>query len=377
MATNSYVRWWTDTNEQNLLQSLMTEAIKFHGFDLVYMPRSMRREDTLYNEDILSKFTATYSIEAYLKNVTGWDGQGNFLSKFGLRVDDKMTLMISRQRFDEIIPRARLTTGQISAEEGSTAVTGNNTKFRSELKVGDIIITSRSGQSRTIVSISSNTKLTVDAPYTTAVDSEYFSIPVTTPTVLPTDRSILPPSRPMEGDLIYFPEPLNVMMEVKYVQHEKASGQFYPLGKLTFYEVECEIFTYNHEVIETGDPSIDVYAQTYEYQMDLFLAQESGTGVYEVGEQVYQGPNLAAATATANVVSWDADNRILRVGNITGEFKTATLVTGYTTTAAYYLDEAPNTLLMPSTKAADNNYLDEQDNDIVDSREIHRIVGGV
>lgn len=377
MATNSYVRWWTDTNEQNLLQGLMTEAIKFYGIDLVYLPRSMRREDTLYNEDILSKFTATYSLEAYLKNVTGWDGQGNFLSKFGLRVDDKMTLMISRERFDEIIPRARLTTGQISVDVDGTVVSGNNTKFRSELKPGDVIITSRTGQARTIVSIQSNTKLKVDTPYTTAVESEYFSIPTTTPTVLPTDRSSLPPSRPMEGDLIYFPEPLNVMMEVKYVQHEKASGQFYTLGKLTFYEVECEIFTYNHEVIETGDPSIDIYAQTYEYQQDLFLVEESGAGVYEVGEHVYQGSSMGDSTASADVVSWDENNRILRVGNIKGEFAPAALIIGQSSRASYYLEETPNTLLMPATKAADNVYLDEQDNDIIDRRDVHRIVGGI
>lgn len=370
MATNSYVRWWNDTNEQNLLQSLMTETIKFHGFDLVYMPRSMRREDTLYNEDILSKFTATYSIEAYLKNVTGWDGQGDFLSKFGLRVDDKISVMISRERFDEIIPRARLTVGQISAAAGGVVVTGNNTKFRTELRVGDTLITSRSGQSRTVVSIESNKKLTVDAAYTTAVESEYFSIPT------PIDQP-LPPSRPMEGDLIYFPAPLNTMMEVKFVEHEKSQGQFYPLGKLTYWEVQCELFTYSHEVIETGDPEIDVYARTYEYQQDLFLVQESGSGTYDVGERVYQGTNLAESTASADVVSWDTDNRILRVGNITGEFAASSLVVGDGSQAAYYLEEAPNTLLMPNTKAADNNYLDEQDNDIIDRREVHRIVGGV
>lgn len=370
MATNSYVRWWTDTNEQNLLQNLMTEAIKFHGFDLVYMPRSLRREDTLYNEDILSKFTSTYSIEAYLKNVTGWDGQGDFLSKFGLRVDDKFSIMISRERFDEIIPRARLTTGQISAVVGSVSVTGNNTKFRSEFKVGDTLITSRSGQSRTVVSIESNTKLTVNTPFTVAVESEYFSIPT------PIDQP-LPPSRPMEGDLIYFPAPLSVMMEVKFVEHEKSQGQFYPLGKLTYWEVQCEMFNYSHEVIETGDPVIDAFAQTYEYQQDLLLAQESGSGVYDVGERVYQGPNLASSTASADVTSWDADNRILRVGNISGEFAPAILVVGNASQAAYYLDEAPNTLLMPQTKIADNNYLDEQDNDIIDRREVHRLTGGV
>jgi len=370
MATNSYVRWWTDTNEQNLLQGLMTEAIKFYGFDLVYMPRALRREDTLYNEDILSKFTATYSIEAYLKNVTGWDGQGDFLSKFGLRVDDKISLMISRERFDQIIPRARITTGRITADVTGTIVSGNNTKFRTELTVGDVVVTSRSGQSRTVVSIESNTKFTIDAPYTTAVDAEYFSIPT------PIDQP-LPPSRPMEGDLIYFPEPLNVMMEVKFVEHEKSQGQFYPLGKLTFWEVQCEIFTYNHEVIETGDPSIDIYSQTYAYQQTLYLATESGDGTYEVGEHVYQGAYLSDSTASADVISWDAENHILRVGNIKGEFIPTTLVVGQSSQASYYLETAPNTLLMPNTKAADNIYLDEQDSDIIDTREVHRIVGGV
>jgi len=376
MATNSYVRWWADTNEQTLLQNLMTEAIKFHGFDIVYMPRSMRREDTLYNEDILSKFTTTYSIEAYLKNVTGWDGQGDFLSKFGLRVEDKMTLMISRERFDELVPRARVTTGQISAEINSVTVSGNNTKFRSELVVGDTIITSHSGQSRTIVSIANNTQLTVNTAYTSAVNSEYFSIPTTTTLVLPTDRSSLPPSRPMKGDLIYFPEPFNTMMEVTFVEHETASGQFYPLGTRTFYEISCEIFTYSHEVIETGDSSIDTFAQTYEYQQNLLLAQDSGTGTYEVGEHVYQGSNLADSTASADVVSWDSSNRILRVGNIKGEFAPAILVLGHTSGASYYLNEAPNKMLLPNTKAADNFYLDEQDDVIIDNREIHRIVGG-
>lgn len=370
MPTNSYVRWWNDTNEQNLLQNLMTEAIKFHGFDVTYMPRSLRREDTLYNEDILSKFTQTFPIEAYLKNVQGWDGQGNFLSKFGLRVDDKMTLMISRERFDEIIPAARLTTGQITAAANETEVTGNNTKFKKELRAGDQITTTSSGQTRTIVSIASNTKLTVSAPFTYAVTSEYFSVPVAAD--LP-----VAPSRPMEGDLIYFPAPLHVIMEIKYIQHEKSQGQFYPLGKLTFYEVDCEIWTYSNELLATGDPEVDAFAQQYEYQMDLELSATNGSGTYDVGEQVFQGTNLAEATASGTVVSWDAVNHILRIGQNAGEFVTGTLVKGDGSGAAYYLGEDPNKLLLPTTKAADNQYLNDEDNDIVDSREVNRIFGGV
>ena len=370
MPTNSYVRWWNDTNEQTLLQNLMTEAIKFHGLDVIYMPRSMRREDTLYNEDILSKFTQTYPIEVYLKNVQGWDGQGDFLSKFGLRVDDKMTLMISRERFEEIIPAARRTTGQITAAVNETEVTGNNTKFKKELRAGDQITTTSSGQTRTIVSIVSNTKLTVSAPFTAAVTAEYFSVPVAAD--LP-----VAPARPMEGDLIYFPAPLSVIMEIKFIQHEQAQGQFYPLGKLTFYDVSCEAWTYSHEVLETGDPDVDAYAQQYEYQMDLELSATDGSGTYDVGEHVFQGGTLADATATGTVVSWDAANRILRISNVTGNFVSGTLVKGDGSGASYYLGDAPNPLLLPTTKAADNQYLNDEDNDIIDSREINRIFGGV
>lgn len=369
MATNPYVRWWSDTSEQTLLQNLMTEAIRFHGLDVIYMPRSLRREDTLYNEDILSKFTATYPIEVYLKNVMGWDGQGNFLSKFGVRVEDKMTVMISRERFDELIPRARLTSGQLSAPAGETTVTGTNTKFRTELRVGDQITTTNTGQTRTVVSIQSNTSLSVDDPFTWALTNEYFAVALD-------DNIVPPPARPMEGDLIFFPAPLHVIMEIKYIQHEKAQGQFYPLGKLTFYEVDCEIWTYSHEMLDTGDPAVDAFAQQYEFQMDLQLTGEGGLGTFTVGEPVFQGETLADASASGVVVSWDDTAHMLRISNLTGEFATGVRVRGQDSGATYYLGEAPNKLLLPTSKTADNLYLDEEDNDIIDRREVNRIFGG-
>jgi len=59
--------------------------------------------------------------------------------------------------------------------------------------------------------------------------------------------------RPREGDLIYFPFGQR-LFEVKFVEHEKP---FYQLGKTYVYELSCELFEYENEVIDTGNSEID------------------------------------------------------------------------------------------------------------------------
>ena len=60
-------------------------------------------------------------------------------------------------------------------------------------------------------------------------------------------------NRPKEGDLIYFPLG-DRLFEIKYVEHEKP---FYQLqGKYT-YQLTCELFQYEDEVIDTGVGEID------------------------------------------------------------------------------------------------------------------------
>ena len=60
-------------------------------------------------------------------------------------------------------------------------------------------------------------------------------------------------NRPKEGDLIYFPLG-DRLFEIKYVEHEKP---FYQLqGKYT-YQLTCELFQYENEVIDTGIDEID------------------------------------------------------------------------------------------------------------------------
>ncbi len=60
-------------------------------------------------------------------------------------------------------------------------------------------------------------------------------------------------TRPKEGDLVYFPLG-DRLFEIKYVEHEKP---FYQLQGLYTYELRCELFRYEDEVIDTGIEEID------------------------------------------------------------------------------------------------------------------------
>ena len=121
MATNLYFNNYQFTEEQNLIEDLVTESIKIYGIDCYYMPRTLIAEDGIFGEDTLSKFDAVtngdvdaeslsaYSIEMYIKSVDGFDGEGDFLSKFNIEIRDEMTLTASRRRFTEEIEDANTT----------------------------------------------------------------------------------------------------------------------------------------------------------------------------------------------------------------------------------------------------------------------------
>ena len=81
------------------------------------------------------------------------------------------------------------------------------------------------------------------------------------------DDEIEVSTRPREGDLIYFPLGQR-LFEVKFVEHE---NPFYQLGKNYVYELKCELFEYEDEVIDTTvDEISDVLDQTG-YIVDLTL----------------------------------------------------------------------------------------------------------
>ena len=81
------------------------------------------------------------------------------------------------------------------------------------------------------------------------------------------DDEIIFSSRPREGDLIYFPLGQR-LFEVKFVEHE---DPFYQLGKNYVYQLKCELFEYEDEVIDTSIDEIDTQVQDEGYITTLKL----------------------------------------------------------------------------------------------------------
>ena len=87
--------------EQKFMENLVVESIEIYGQDIYYVPRTLVNRDTVFGEDSDSQFDSARAIRAYVNNVEGWEGQGELLSKFGVRVEDKTTFIFSREKFKE------------------------------------------------------------------------------------------------------------------------------------------------------------------------------------------------------------------------------------------------------------------------------------
>ena len=90
-------------------------------------------------------------------------------------------------------------------------------------------------------------------------------------TALPDDE-INVDTRPREGDLVYFPLGQR-LFEVKFVEHEQP---FYQLGKNYIFELKCELFEYEDEIIDTSLDEIDTQVQEIGFITTLNLI---GSGI--------------------------------------------------------------------------------------------------
>ena len=185
------------SGEQNLVQELINEQLKIYGIEVLYIPRKFVRKQTIIEEIQSSKFDDNFLLEAYLNNYEGYSGAGDIMTKFGVSVRDEVSLVISRERFEDFI-----------------------------------------------------------SPFLEGVD----------------DSEIEVYDRPREGDLVYFPLGKR-LFEVKFVEHEKP---FYQLGKNYVYEIQCELFEYEDEVLDTSIDEIDEVLEDKGYIVDLTLFS-SGT----------------------------------------------------------------------------------------------------
>jgi len=190
------------SGEQNLVQSLINEQIKMYGVEIYYIPRTYITKNTVIQEVIESKFEEAIPLEAYVDTFDGYEGQGSLLSKFGVQALDDLTLVISRDRFENYI-----------------------------------------------------TPLIKNIP------------------------NIELATRPKEGDLVYFPLG-DRLFEIKFVEHEKP---FYQLKKNYVYELRCELYRYEDEVVDTGVGDIDDNLEKAGYIETLTLVASGTPAVLTTG----------------------------------------------------------------------------------------------
>tara|TARA_R110000868_G_scaffold79604_35_gene226504 strand:+ start:1070 stop:1945 length:876 start_codon:yes stop_codon:yes gene_type:complete len=287
MALNRYFNQTTFVPEQDLVQDLIDESIQIYGHQVYYIPRDTVNLDAFLGEDPLAKFTAAYPIEMYIKTVESFQGQSEFISKFGLHIEDQATFLVSVRRFDE-----------------SVIMYGNLTF-----------------------------------------------------------------SRPRENDLLYVQmTPTNrYLFEIRFVENKE---QLFKLGKLYTYELRCEMMNFTNEKVNTNIESIDEVAQSRAYTIEMLL--RLGDGNYIVDETVFQGANLASATATGLVYDWTSTANTLQVQQVTGTFLANTVVRGVTSNAAWTTANTdPSTAPSVNDPVSDNEFLQGNPLNVVATRGSH------
>jgi len=286
MATNVYFNPFPKniTSEQLLVEDLLIEAMQIYGMEVFYLPRSSRDQvDFLYGEDTLKQYTSAYTIEMYLEDVTGMEGDGDFISKFGLEIKDEVTFLISRRRFAATIPQ----------------------------------------------------------------------------------------TRPNEGDLVYVPLVQN-FFEITYVEHENNQAMYYTLGRgrganVYVYALKMKQFVFSNEVIQTGIAEVDEQIRDAYPRTRITLS--SGSGNFVADEIVYQGANLAYATAQAIVYNTTANSSV-DIIRVIGNFASGN-VRGNTSSANWIINTVSDTATMNTAfeDVVDNSRIESEADGILDFTE--------
>ena len=102
MPTNVFFNHAVNT-EQHLYEDLVVESLRMYGHECYYLPRTIVEEDTILGEDIQSTFGDSYSVEMYIENVEGFEGEGDLFSKFGVQIRDQATFVISLRTWERFI----------------------------------------------------------------------------------------------------------------------------------------------------------------------------------------------------------------------------------------------------------------------------------
>lgn len=127
MATNAFFSNYSYFNEQQLIDDLVIESIQIYGIDTYYVTRVSQAFDHIMNEDRLTVFDTAYQMDMYVKSVDGFQGEGDFLSKFGLQIRDQATFTVAYRTFERFA--TRIDPALIRPKEGDLIYLPMNNKF--------------------------------------------------------------------------------------------------------------------------------------------------------------------------------------------------------------------------------------------------------
>lgn len=107
MATSQYFSNYslTDTEEIRLIEDNLVECIQIMGKDVYYLPRENYSDtpDNILGETAQSKFTKAIGMEMYPANVEGYEGDGEFFSKFGLEIRESGSFVVAARTFRKYV----------------------------------------------------------------------------------------------------------------------------------------------------------------------------------------------------------------------------------------------------------------------------------
>jgi hypothetical protein len=132
------------------------------------------------------------------------------------------------------------------------------------------------------------------------------------------DATIIP-TRPCEGDLIYFPLTKG-LFEIKFVKHQ---DPFYQLGKLYVYKLQVELFQYSSERLDTGIREVDAFESLKTFSTDTTRSAYGYIQSFRIDSQ-----GMGYTTATISIESnygWGAaatpvieDGKVVSINVVSG-----------------------------------------------------------
>lgn len=116
MATNPYFKQGV-RSEQNVYEDIIIEALKMYGQDVYYLPREIVNKDSVFLDDVPSRFGSSYKVEMYIENTEAFDGEGDLFTKFGIELRDQANFIVSRKRWKNLVG-SRLSEANFRPREG-------------------------------------------------------------------------------------------------------------------------------------------------------------------------------------------------------------------------------------------------------------------